>query len=195
MYKNLSRDETILIRRIVNFYNKGKVSRQFDLVPSPSKPGWLFLCDSVKDFRNNDLKGSQGTIDALVQNQLLQFVRTNVYYLPQTAFDAVANKFKTPYVIVQPVITKPKPPTVNVHSLAKWIEDRFNINELKGLAYGLTNYENLHGDTIAEKSRELVSKMERHGKIHKLIERIKQERPYQIQSLEEVVRIPPNAHM
>lgn len=192
MYPSLSSEERVIIKRIVNYFDKGLIGRKFQLVERMSKSGKLFLYDPAKDFKRSDLTGWKGSIDNLVRFGLLNSVGTNEYYLPQAALDAVANNFRQRSYWDQTYASNLTNSNVNLADFAKWLHSKFNLEELENLCFGLTRFEDVPGDTISRKSRALVEMMERQGRIMELIERVKTERPNQIQELEEAIH--PKSH-
>lgn len=61
---------------------------------------------------------------------------------------------------------------------AKWIEERFSIEEIDGLALSVAiKPDQLEGETSGERARSLVLAAERRSRLQRLIRKAKEERP------------------
>lgn len=69
----------------------------------------------------------------------------------------------------------PIPSGLNLIHLRTQLAQRFNLDELQTLCFDLdVNYDNLSGDTLDAKARELIKFCDRHGLLANLIERCQQ---------------------
>jgi hypothetical protein len=66
---------------------------------------------------------------------------------------------------------------VDVVALLNEIEDGYSLNNLRDLCFRMRiDYENLSGDTIRSKARELVEHMRRHGHLRTLVQYVENDR-------------------
>ena len=66
----------------------------------------------------------------------------------------------------------------SIASVSRILERHFDISELRGLCMGLgVDYDNLGGETLPDKARELTGYMDRRGRMLELIEAIRRARP------------------
>ncbi|WP_420644160.1 hypothetical protein [Candidatus Leptofilum sp.] len=85
----------------------------------------------------------------------------------------------------QPENNPPKLTSPQIVALGEKISDVYKIDELHTLVKKLsTDYENLPGETRDRKAQELVDYANRHGRVPKLLEILREERPRETWSIE-----------
>ena len=176
MNYNLTPKQKELIKDIVEEVRAGKLKEEFFVLWLPNQVPYLTgEYSGKKDFKNMQ----RNNLKALEKQELLNIEHTErgcfcsptefAYQAVDSDFGAsIAPSTATPGVAVQ----------VNDVALVQLLEEYFDLNDLDGLCFKVgVKHENVRGDTLSLRCRNLVSYMARRGQMMSLIITAVKERP------------------
>lgn len=172
----LDKDEIKLLNKLLELYRTEAIKRQFVLREFPGEPGTFYAIDEAQSTRGGTVYTFQGSIDSLVNHEFLTRSKNDAYYLTSNALS-----FRQNHNTLNTV--------VDLVALTDLIEEYFSMDEVNDLCFRLSvKYENIPGNTLYQKSRELVKLMHRNGRIHDLTNIIRRKRPAMNKELSNLIR-------